>query len=252
MEQIILSLTTIPQRLNYHNESGGLKPVIDRLLNLSYDNYEIHLNIPYINKKNQSEYIIPEWLNLIDNPKLKIFRTDDYGSITKILPTLMRIDENSEQIIITLDDDLEYMDGFIEYHIEKRKLYPDSAVGFAGITAVDGSCHFCTTVKKDVRVKILEGYKTVSYKRNFFKNDFFQEFVGQSWSDDVIISAYLGKHNIHKMVVNYTGDTVFNPIVESFPVVGHLPNEYGGCYWFRSEQMSDNADTYYKLGYLER
>ena len=252
MEQIILSLTTIPQRLNYHNESGGLKPVIDRLLNLSYGNYEIHLNIPYVNKKNQSEYIIPEWLILIDNPKLKIFRTDDYGSITKILPTLMRIDENSEQIIITLDDDLEYMDGFIEYHLEKRKLYPDSAVGFAGITAVDGSCHFCTTVNKDVRVKILEGYKTVSYKRNFFKNDFFQEFVGQSWSDDVIISAYLGKHNIHKMVVNYTGDSLFNPIVESFPVVGHLPNEYGGCYWFRSEQMSDNADTYYKLGYLER
>ena len=116
MEQIILSLTTIPQRLNYHNESGGLKPVIDRLLNLSYGNYEIHLNIPYVNKKNQSEYIIPEWLNLIDNPKLKIFRTDDYGSITKILPTLMRIDENSEQIIITLDDDLEYMDGIYIVH----------------------------------------------------------------------------------------------------------------------------------------
>ncbi len=218
MEKVILSLTTIPQRLNYHNESGGLKPVIDRLLNLSYGNYEIHLNIPYVNKKNQSEYIIPDWLTSIDNPKLKIFRTDDYGSITKIVPTLMRIDENSDQIIITLDDDLEYIDGFIEYHLEKRNQYPESAIGFAGITAIDGTCHFCTTVKEDVRVKILEGYKTVSYKRNFFKNDFFQEFIGQSWSDDVIISAYLGKHNIPKMVVSYDKDTDFSPRVESFPI----------------------------------
>jgi len=252
MEKVILSLTTIPQRLNYHNPSGGIKPVIDKLLNLSYGNYEIHLNIPYVNKKNQSNYVIPEWLMEINNTKLKIFRTDDYGSITKLLPTIMRLDENSEQIIITVDDDLEYMDGFIEYHLEKRNQYPESAIGFAGITAIDGTCHFCTTVKEDVRVKILEGYKTVSYKRNFFKNDFFQEFIGQSWSDDVIISAYLGKHNIPKMVVSYDKDTDFSPRVESFPIVGHLPNEYGGCYWFRSEQISDNADIYYKLGYLER
>ncbi len=117
MEKVILSLTTIPQRLNYHNPSGGIKPVIDKLLNLSYGNYEIHLNIPYVNKKNQSNYVIPEWLMEINNTKLKIFRTDDYGSITKLLPTIMRLDENSEQIIITVDDDLEYMDGFIEYHL---------------------------------------------------------------------------------------------------------------------------------------
>ncbi len=252
MEKVILSLTTIPQRLNYHNESGGLKPVIDRLLNLSYGNYEIHLNIPYVNKKNQSEYIIPDWLTSIDNPKLKIFRTDDYGSITKIVPTLMRIDENSDQIIITLDDDLEYIDGFIEYHLEKRKLYSDCAVGFAGITAVDGSCHFCTTVNKDVRVKILEGYKTVSYLRKFFKEDFELEFTNESWSDDIIISAYLGKHGIKKIVVNYDKDVEFSPRVESFPVVGHLPNERGGCWWYRNDGETDNSDKWYKLNYLER
>lgn len=250
MEKVIITLTTIPNRLNRSN--GGLRPVIDRLLNLSYKNYEIHLNVPNICKKSNEKYFIPKWLEDIKDPKLKVFRTEDYGSLTKILPTLMRLDRNEDVIIITVDDDLEYIDGFIEYHLEKRKIYPDYALGFAGLSAIDGSCHFCTTVKNDTRVKILEGYKTISYKNNFFKQDFFDEFVGKSWSDDIVLSAYLGKHNIQKIVINYNKDVDFNPRVESFPIVGHLPNDKGGCFWFRNENADDNSTIWYKLGFLER
>jgi len=252
MEKIIISLTTIPSRLNYHDSNGGLQPVINRLLTLSYTNYEIHLNIPYIVKKTNEEYSIPSWLTEITDSKLKIFRTDDYGSMTKILPTILRTEESDDVIIITVDDDLSYEDGFIEYHIEKRKQYPNAVIGFAGISALNGTCHFCTTVKNDVRVKIIEGYKTVSYRRSFFKPDFFSEFVGKSWSDDIILSAYMGKHNIEKWVVSYDKDDNFTPRVESFPIIGHLPNERGGCWWFRSENISDNSDIYYKQQYLER
>jgi hypothetical protein len=151
-----------------------------------------------------------------------------------------------------VDDDLEYIDGFIEYHLKKMKEYPGCALGFAGISAVDGSCHFCTTLQKDTRVKILEGYKTVSYLRKFFDEDFFTDFVGQSWSDDIVLSAYMGKQNIKKIVVNYEKDETFNPVVESFPVVRGLPNEQSGCFWFRSESAPDNSEQYFKLGYLER
>jgi hypothetical protein len=251
MEQkVILTLTTIPNRIN--RSVGGLKPVIEKLLSLSYGNYEIHLNIPDVCKKSNEKYVIPKWLETIKDEKLKIFRTEDYGSLTKILPTIMRLDRNDDTILITVDDDLEYIDGFIEYHLEKRKEYPDCALGFAGISSFDGSCHFCTTVQKDTRVKILEGYKTVSYKNSFFKQDFFDEFVDKSWSDDIVLSAYLGKHNIQKIVMNYNKDNDFRARVESFPVVGHLPNDRGGCFWFRNESTNDNSNTWYKLGYLER
>lgn len=250
MHKVILTLTTIPNRLNSHQNGGGLKPVLDRLTTLTYNNYEIHLNIPYVNKKTNETYHIPEWLNLYDNNILKIFRTEDYGSITKLLPTVERI-ENPNDIIITIDDDLNYMDGFIEYHLKKRETYEDSAIGFAGIGSLDNSCHFCTTVQKDVRVKILEGYKTVSYKKSFFDNDF-KKFVIGNWNDDMIISAYLGMKNIKKYVISYDGDTVFNPIVESFPVIGSVPNDRGGCWLFRNESVPDNHEIYYKLGYLER
>lgn len=245
-------MTTIPNRLNCDICDGGIKPVIDRMLSLSYSNYELHLNIPIICKKTNEAYIIPEWLKNISDNKLKIFRTNDYGSLTKILPTLDRINESEEAIIITIDDDLDYMDGFIEYHLQKRQTYPNAAIGFAGIGALDGSCHYCTTVARDTRVRVIEGYKTVSYKRNFFKSDFREEFVDKSWSDDIILSAYLGKHNIEKWVVNYNKDTDFIPRVESFPVIGHIPNHRGGCWWFRNENQSDNNEEYHKIGYLAR
>jgi len=251
--KIIISLTTTPNRLSEIREGWGIKPAIEQLIRMSYNNYEIHLNIPYVNHKTEEEYIIPQWLIDLEssNDKLKIFRCNDYGSITKIVPTLKRI-ENPNTVIITVDDDLLYEDGFIEYHLKKRAEYPNSALGFAGIGGIDGSCHFCTTLEKDTKVKIIEGYKTVSYLRGFFKNDFFTDFVGQSWSDDILISAYLGKENIEKIIMNYEHDTSFNPIVESFPIIGNCPNEKSGCSLYREELVSDNHEKYYKLGFLEK
>lgn len=250
MNKVILTLTTIPNRLNPPHDGWGIKRVLDRLTTLSYENYEIHFNIPYVNKKTNETYIIPEWIYTYNPEILKIFRTDDYGSITKILPTIERIND-PDAIIITVDDDLNYMDGFIEYHLKKRISYPNSAIGFAGIGSLDNTCHFCTTVPKDVRVKILEGYKTVSYKRSFFDNDF-NDFVIGNWNDDMIISAYLGKRNIEKIVVSYDGDQDFAARVESFPIVDSVPNDTGGCWWYRKDSIPDNHEIYYKLGYLER
>ena len=58
---IVISLTTIPPRLSL-NIDQGLKSCIKSLINQSYDNYEIHFNIPSFNKNTNEEYIIPDWL----------------------------------------------------------------------------------------------------------------------------------------------------------------------------------------------
>ena len=52
--------------------------------------------------------------------------------------------------------------------------------------------------------------------------------------------------------MNYDKDVNFSAVVESFPVVGSLPNERGGCWWYRSESTDDNSNKYHKLQYLER
>jgi hypothetical protein len=252
MEKVILTLTTVPKRLHNPNESAGVKPGLEILLNLSYENYEVHFNIPLFNKKTGEQYFIPSWLKEMElkYEKLKVFRTDDYGPVTKLVPTLFRFDENDDITIISVEDDLFYMDGFIQYHLKMREKYPESILGFAGISSLNNTCHFCTTCKEDVKVKILESYKTISYKRNFFKIDFFSEFVGQSWNDDILISAYFGKQGRDKIVLSYDGDTDFNARVESFPCIGHVPNEQSGCFLYRNEKVSDNSDLYYRLGYL--
>jgi hypothetical protein len=255
MQKVILTMTTIPNRLCVEQESWGTKAALSKLLNLSYNNYELHLNIPSYYKANSEPYIIPEWLKNYDNDRLKIFRTEDLGPITKIVPTLLRITD-PDAVIITVDDDLLYEELFIEYHLEKRKIYPNAALGFAGLgSVIDRGVRFCTTVEQDTRVKILENYKTVSYLRSFFKEDFFTDFVGKHWSDDILISAYLGKENIEKIVLTYDKDTDFTPRVESFPVIRPLPNHFGGCRVFRDRDNTEYdavENEFYKIGYLER
>jgi hypothetical protein len=249
--KVILSLTTTPNRLHETRDGWGVKSVIKKLLTLSYVNYEIHFNIPYINHKTSEEYIIPDWLDSYakSDERLKLFRCNDYGSITKIVPTLLRV-KDPEAIIITVDDDIVYMDGFIEYHLKKQQKYPEAVLGFAGIGALDGTCHLCTTLQKDTQVKIIEGYKTVSYKRKFFTDDFFTEFVGKSWCDDLLISAHMGKNKIPRIVMNYYKDTDYSSRVESFPIVSVVPNENSGCYLYRIDNVDKNDNEFYNKGYL--
>lgn len=257
MSDIVITLSTVPNRLLDPFPDRGTKVGLKTILEQSFNNYVVHFNIPYAYKYDNTEIYIPDWLRSYQNKynNLLIHRTEDYGPITKILPTLERIN-NPETIIITVDDDLFYMDGFIEAHLKARKKYPDYAIGFAGLSALDGSCHFCTTLQKDTKVKILEGYKTVSYKRNFFDIDELKiSFIDKTWNDDYILSAYMGYKNIAKIVLAHTQDDDFSPRVESFPVIKHTPIERGGCSLYREQNSSafeNNIKEWYRIGYLER
>jgi hypothetical protein len=255
---IIVTLTSVPNRLEERNGHStareSLKTILSQKVSIPY---EVHFNVP--NEYRGSDIEIPTWLEHMSKEynHLKIFRTIDYGSITKILPTLDRLDD-PDTLIIVADDDLYYMDGMVQAHVDARLKYPECAIGFAGMASLDGSCHFCTTLAKDTYVKVLEGYKTVSYLRKFFDlPDFISNFLGKTWRDDELLSAYMGYRNIQKIVLSYPGDSDFTPRVESFPVVGHVPAERGGCNVFRDsqefQQISEtNISNFFKLGYLER
>jgi len=255
--KIVVSLTTVPIRLCDPNPSeAGTKLGLTTIVEQTYPEYEIHFNIPYSYK--MQEIQLPDWLleYTVKYPHLKVFRTPDFGPITKLYPTLLR-ETDPDTIIITADDDLYYMDGLIPAHLEGMKKYPGCALGFAGMDEI-GGCHrrFITSLPQDVRVKMLEGYKTISYKRSFFDTDF-EEFAFCQWNDDVAISAYLGYKNIKKYVLCYEGETDFSPRVESFPVIKHTPIGESGCRTFRSnDDVVENGNTvanrWYKLQYLER
>ena len=83
---IYVTLTTLPTRLNSIYPED-IKLCIDSLLNQTYNDYEIHLNIPSKHKHTGKKYDIPDWLvkKESENPKLKVFTDlEDLGPVTKV------------------------------------------------------------------------------------------------------------------------------------------------------------------------
>lgn len=259
---IVVTLTTIPSRL-VSKYTYDMRYCLESLLEQTYQDYEIHLNIPNKLKFTDEEYIIPEWLEEMENnhQKLKLFRgVEDLGPATKLVHTVNRIN-NPECLIIVVDDDLIYRNTLIEEHIENQKKFDRSAVGYDGISSIDrfyGDMrdHFCSGIKKDSRVKVLQHYKSISYKRSFFEEDFFK-FINENltWNDDVLISAYMSLKNIDKIVTHHKDDKEFENEEEwragvgtTFPIVKNTQHDRKeGCNLFRDKKMSvEVIDNLYK------
>ena len=95
---IIVSITTIPKRLNY------LDRVLPILLNqtLKYDKLVINLD----NNLTSEEYKAYDKLAERD-PRIELYKDCDpkWRSANKLLPTIQRY---PDAVVITMDDDLEY------------------------------------------------------------------------------------------------------------------------------------------------
>ena len=186
-DHVTVSLTTIPTRLNadtiFGSRSDGIMSCLNSLLSQSYDNYEVHFNIPLTNKQTGDEYIIPNWLLDLEGDILKIFRTDDYGSVTKLAPTLSRLTD-PEEIIIICDDDLVYHKDMVSEQAQNQSKFPGCAVGYDGIRLKvpvfnDIRDYYFSSCRLDAEVIIIQGYKTISYRRKYFEDDFFSGLFGE-------------------------------------------------------------------------
>ncbi len=261
----VITLTTIPSRLiSKHPED--IHTCLDSLLDQTFEDYEIHFNIPYKLNSTGEEYVIPEWLDKMveENPKLKYFRGEDYGSITKIVDTLKRI-EDPNCVIITADDDLVYHPEMVEEQYKNQtEKFANCAVGYDGMGSLDNVFtdvrnHYVVSVPFNVKVNVLQHYKTVSYKRCYFEDDFFTDFVDKSWADDVTVSAYMGKQKIDRYVTYYEKEEIPQTIEEwadrggvtTFPVLRHTQHDsQEGCNIKRANQESDNFMYFVSKGYL--
>jgi len=76
--RIIATMTTIPSRID------GIRPVIEAVLAQTVPIEHIELNIPYTCIRTGESYAVPEWLESMH--RVQIFRTEDYGPITKVAP----------------------------------------------------------------------------------------------------------------------------------------------------------------------
>jgi hypothetical protein len=224
--KFIISLTTLPERLT------DLHLVLESLCNQNYSNYEVHLNISNNIKIDYS---------LFPYKNLKIFFIEDIGAISKLYYTLRRITDD-EQHIITVDDDFIYHNEMLQEYNKIVLDYQNEAIGFAGIypiesihTNINGTFDFVGPTNIVRKVGVLEGYKSVCYKRKFFKDDFFKTEYNSHFEDDLVISNYLGKHNISKICIPYTFETDYTIRLLSFPLVKPIVYPKSGVNIKRSE-----------------
>jgi hypothetical protein len=263
MSRTIVTLTTIPSRLT---ESYGddFRSCIKSLIEQSDTNYELHMNIPYVLKTTGEDYILPESLVKLeqDTEKFTIFRTeDDYGPGTKLIPTVERLTD-PEDIIIVVDDDLVYHHDLVKVQRENQFKYLESIVGYDGLRSRDNLFgdvrdYFFSSNYRTSRVDILQHYKSISYKRRYFEDDFIQFTKDYfSWSDDLMIAAYFSLKRRERIATFHKSDQEFTTLddwqkyggVFSFPVLRHTQHDsVEGCNKFRQLNVDDNSSELFKF-----
>ena len=98
--RIIASMTTIPSRIDL------IRPVIEAVLAQTVPIEHMELNIPDRCIRTGEPYVVPAWLECMD--RVMVFRTEDYGPITKVAPTFLRHQNDHETYIWSVDDDCAY------------------------------------------------------------------------------------------------------------------------------------------------
>jgi hypothetical protein len=266
LNNIIVTLTTIPSRLTNTYDDNIMSCLIS-LMNQSHSDYEIHFNIPYNLKHTGEEYFIPDKIYKLQSDKFKIFRTDDLGPATKLIPTVERITD-PETIIIVVDDDIVYHEDLIKEHIQNRIKWPECPVGYDGMRSKDSAFndsrdYYFSGTHQNSRVDILQHYKSVSYKRKFFEDDFF-DFVKEnfSWDDDLMIAAYFSHKKRDRIVTYLETDPIFQTFDEWLIDVGttfpmRRSTQHGsdeGCNNYRDGKVDDRHQMLYKFidnGYIK-
>lgn len=270
---IYVSLTTVPNRMEFKE---SFEQTLLALINQdTSEPYKIILSIPF-QYKNYVNVTIPDWLHdmlktYVD--KFVLLRDDiDYGPITNLLYPLKHIQMNQHDIIIVVDDDHLYATDLISYHLQMLHKYPNRhAICFRGNQPIDlrwwytddgkkvgkfYGTHVYFPVKHDIYLKLPDHWHSVSYQREFFHDDIFDEdFLNMTWNNDLLMGWYAHRHNFYFICPKYEPCQDFRAVnydghpANSWPIIKMLPFESNsGCNIYRSTERNESIwDTSVKF-----
>jgi|TARA_Y100000741_G_C18188461_1_gene532459 hypothetical protein len=118
---IYISISTIPPRLKYLNES------VNSLLKQTKKPDKIFVNIPYTYKRFK-ETVTDNQIPKFDSSIVEVTRCEDCGPGTKLLGSLSKIKKNS--LLILADDDQTYENYMIEKFFHFYSMEPNNAYSF--------------------------------------------------------------------------------------------------------------------------
>lgn len=199
-----ISLTTTPKRIN------KIKPVLDSLLNQSYKNRIIILNLPEL-FRNKEKYIIPDWLK--NYPIIINYIPKDYGPISKLAGILHM---NKQLVTEEINKHFPYIlykknilnDDYYIIYLDDDVYYNKNVVNFCNKNCEKNKILTCSINNDFKKFKIIEGFSAVCFYRKLLENDFI-DFIEKRinnidclLSDDLVISEYFNKKNIEIMYIN--------------------------------------------------
>ncbi len=211
MGKIFISLSTLPNRIKYIRKTlNSLQKQVQ-----SYD--KIMLWLPERGWKNNEPFSwkLPNFLKKYS--KLEINHCRDYGPLTKLAPALLKDEIDSDDKIVTIDDDIIYPSTWLEDLTEHSENYPECVVGLRGgivteeleyLKMKDFGDITQEKIMEPVEVDMLTGVYGVLYKKRFFDIDDLLNMEENEHSfrnDDLWISGHLAKKHITKLCVPYRG-----------------------------------------------
>jgi hypothetical protein len=188
---VIATLTTSPERIRL------IEPVLQALTSgQTRPPDEIHLNIPHRFARTGEEYVLPDFLK---NYPVKIFRTEDEGPGTKLIPTIRRMPAGRDIWFFIVDDDVRHLPEALATLLDNADQRPEEACGYAD------NYLYRRWSPKNGEVDILCGFAGFIVHRSFFSEDF-EAYLSRvltnkscRFHDDVYFSNYLALKNIPRV-----------------------------------------------------
>lgn len=241
--RIIASMTTIPSRI------AKIEPVIESIFNQDVEISHLEINIPQVCQRNGERYEIPSWLAELS--KVEIFRTEDYGPITKIAPTLIRHKDDGN-FIWSVDDDCRYpayqlrlLTSICRPNENRILTRYGGALEEGGIFKPWFGQGQCT---------MLEGFGGVLYPPGCIKSDF-EKFLDETSkdpfcraNDDIVLAMYFNHHRVPIFLHNMPSDDIpymvdgwmEHSALDALSTGGHK-EAYEGAYRFISRYFPSAA-----------
>ena len=211
---IYISISTIPQRLKYLNES------VNSLLNQTRKPDKIFVNIPYKYKR-FSETIEDNQIPKFDSSIVEVTRCEDCGPGTKLLGSLNRFKKNS--LVILADDDHTYEDYMIEKLFYFYSKAPNNAYSFyvyplENFPVGQGADGFAINTNHLTGIKNFYDKVVKDYKELFLNDDLWISYFLYFIKKTKIFSlrGHLKKDSQDNLSLIYTKDRKITGLIETY------------------------------------
>ena len=158
--KVVVGLTTTPVRI------GKIMPTIHSLLKQKRPANRIILSLAdqIARTGDKFDKIPKELQQLVDDGKIEIHRTKDYGPATKFIGA-MQVEQDPSAFIIWCDDDMEYGESMVESLLAACAAQPKTAVGMMAFNMANNDTIYEAVTRTGADAEILEGFGGVICRR---------------------------------------------------------------------------------------